>query len=43
MKIIFEENILIGEIDLLGVLTKHFAFDEHQRWTIKEEIEANYI
>jgi DNA modification methylase len=43
MKIIFEENILIGEIDLLEVLTKHFVFDEHQRWTIKEEIEANYI
>jgi hypothetical protein len=43
MKMIFEENILIGDIDLLDVLNKHFTFNENQRWTLKQKVAANYV
>jgi DNA modification methylase len=43
MKMIFEENILIGDIDLLDVLSNHFTFNENQQWTIKQEIEVDII
>jgi len=34
MKMIFSEKILIGNIDLLKVLTENFDFTDTQKWRI---------
>lgn len=36
MKMIFSEKILIGNIDLLKVLTENFNFTDTQEWRIYE-------
>lgn len=34
MKTIFEKKIIIGQIDLLDILTKNFKFEENQTWSL---------
>lgn len=40
MKKIFEEKILIGNVDLLKILSENFNFSESQKWTIYEQCEV---
>ena len=35
MKMVFAEKILIGDVDLIKILTKNFNFSESQKWAIK--------
>jgi DNA modification methylase len=39
MKIIFAEKILIGNIDLLGILLSNFRFSEGNKWTTHDTVE----
>jgi DNA modification methylase len=39
MKMIFEEKIIIKEIDLLKILTANFKFTENQKWILNDELE----
>lgn len=39
MKKIFEEKILIGNVDLLKILSENFNFSDSQKWTIYEQCE----
>lgn len=36
MKIVFSEKLLIGNVDLLKILTENFLFSETQKWTIND-------
>tara|TARA_B110001452_G_scaffold267147_1_gene275964 strand:- start:1202 stop:2734 length:1533 start_codon:yes stop_codon:yes gene_type:complete len=36
MKMIFEEKLIINEIDLLKTLTANFKFTENQKWTLND-------
>jgi len=38
MKMVFTDKILIGEVDLLKLLTENFGFSEIQRWTLYDEL-----
>ncbi len=38
MRMIFEEKIIIEEIDLLKILTANFKFTENQKWTLNDEL-----
>lgn len=39
MKMIFQEKIIIKEIDLLKILTANFTFADNQKWTLNDELE----
>ncbi len=39
MKVIFFEKILIGNVDLLKILTKNFSFSEDQKWRLHDKLE----
>jgi DNA modification methylase len=41
MRMIFEEKILIGKINILNILTNQFKFTEEQKWTSKYVPEVN--
>lgn len=36
MKMVFAEKLLIGNVDLLKILTEHFKFSETQKWMIND-------
>lgn len=36
MKMVFSEKILVGNVDLLKILTENFLFSETQKWTIND-------
>lgn len=38
MKMVFKEKILIGEVDLLKLLTENFEFSETQKWITYDEL-----
>ena len=40
MKMIFTEKILIGNVDLLKILTENFNFSDTQKWNIYEQCEV---
>lgn len=40
MKMIFTEKIIIGNVDLLKILTENFSFSDSQKWTIYEQCEV---
>ena len=42
MRMIFEEKILIGNINILNILTNQFKFTEAQKWTSKHVPEVNH-
>lgn len=39
MKIIFAQNIIIGNIDLLDILIKNFGFDNTNKWVLNDKLE----
>lgn len=39
MKIIFTRNIIIGNIDLLDILVKHFGFNDTDKWILNDKLE----
>lgn len=39
MKMIFSEKIIIGNVDLLDILSDSFSFTEDQKWSLKTELE----
>lgn len=41
MKIVFAEKILIGEVDLLNILTENFQFSDDQKWIIHDELRVS--
>lgn len=38
MKMVFADQILIGEVDLLKILTANFAFSETKKWLLHDEL-----
>lgn len=38
MKIVFADKILMGEVDLLKLLTENFEFSETQKWALYDEL-----
>ncbi len=42
MRMIFEEKILIGNINVLNILTKQFKFTEDRKWISEYETAVNY-
>jgi hypothetical protein len=38
MKMVFADKILIGEVDLLKLLTENFEFSETQKWLLHDEL-----
>lgn len=40
MEMIFTEKIIIGNVDLLKILTENFNFSDSQKWTIYEQCEV---
>lgn len=38
MKMVFAEKILIGNVDLLKILTENFEFSETQKWVLYDEL-----
>ncbi len=38
MKMVFTDKILIGEVDLLKLLTENFEFSETQKWILYDEL-----
>ncbi len=38
MKMVFSDKILIGEVDLLKLLTENFEFSETQKWLLHDEL-----
>lgn len=39
MKIIFSRKIIIGDIDLLNILVKHFGFNDNNKWILNDKLE----
>ena len=39
MKIVFTEKILIGNVDLLKILTENFQFSDNNKWKLNDELE----
>lgn len=39
MKIVFTEKILIGNVDLLKILTENFQFSDNNKWKLNDEFE----
>ncbi len=39
MKMIFTRNIIIGNIDLLDILVKHFGFNDTDKWILNDKFE----
>jgi len=39
MKIVFTEKILIGNVDLLNLLTENFQFSDNNKWKLNDELE----
>lgn len=39
MKIVFTEKILIGNVDLLKILTKNFQFSDNNKWKLNDKLE----
>ena len=37
MEMVFSEKILIGDVDLLKLLTENFTFSETQKWLIHDK------
>ena len=37
MKMVFSEKLLIGNVDLLKILTENFTFSDSQKWTVYEQ------
>ncbi len=38
MKIVFDEKILIGNVDLLNLLTENFQFSTNNKWELNDEL-----